>query len=92
MSGTQICKKIAKENNLSEAMARKILFDALMEIENIVSTTGRCQIRGFGTFKLKTYASRRSHDYVTKTIIELPKKIKLVFEHSRERTTIFKLL
>lgn len=89
MSGKILCEKISKEYDLPEALAKKLLLDALRTIESIVLETGRCQIRGFGTFKIKKIASRRSHDYVSRTIIQIPEKVKLVFEHGQDRTPLF---
>lgn len=89
MSGKLLCEKLAREHDLPEAFARKILFELLIGIESIVAETGRCQIRGFGTFKLKTFAARRSHDYVSRTIIQIPEKTKLVFEHGQDRAPLF---
>lgn len=88
MSGQKVCEKIAQEYNLPESYVRKLLLNTLKEIESIAIETGRCQIRGFGTFKLKTYAERRTHDYATKQIITLPARTKLVFEHGRDRSDL----
>lgn len=85
MSGKHLWEKLALDNNISEALAKKLLSETFCEIERIVAKTGRCQIRGFGTFKIKTYAARRTHDFQTRTIMELPQKRKLVFEHGRDR-------
>lgn len=91
MSGKRICIKLTKEFDLPEVLVRKLLMETLTEIEAIVAETGRCQIRGFGTFKLKTFAARRARDFVTSKIIDLPQRRKLVFEHSRERVPLFLL-
>jgi nucleoid DNA-binding protein len=85
MSGKRLCEIIAKENGIPESFAKKILLDALSAIELMTLERGRCQIRGFGTFKLKTFAAKLSHDYATRKIIQLPAKTKLVFEHGRDR-------
>ncbi len=88
MSAIKVCERIAKEHNLPEALVRKLVMGMLTEIEAIALETGRCQIRGFGTFKLKTYAGRRMHDYATRQIITIPQRTKLVFEHGRDRLSL----
>lgn len=89
MSGARLYHKVAISNNLPEAFVRKLLFDALFEIEAIVAETGRCQIRGFGTFKLKKMVARQGRDLVRSSIVQIPAKNKLVFEHGRDRIPFF---
>jgi len=85
MSGKLLSQRLAKRHELPEAFARKLLLDALLEIESMVAETGRCQIRGFGTFKLKTSAAKRTHDYQTRKMIDVPAKTRMVFAHSQDR-------
>lgn len=85
MSAQRLSEKMAKEHGLTDAFAKKLVLSVLGEIESIAVETGRCQIRGFGTFKLKTFKQRRMHDYSSRTIVILPERTKLVFEHGRDR-------
>ena len=66
--------------------------DILNEIEFLTTSTGRCQIRGFGTFRIKIQVQKRMHNVQTKKIITIPTKIKMIFLHARDKNIAIETL
>lgn len=88
MSGRKVSNKLAKAYKLPDEFVYKLMLDILHEIECITVTDGRCQIRGFGTFRLKTSAPRKAFNVVTKEISDLDAKTTIVFDHGQDRKAV----
>lgn len=58
-SDVQIGKIIASRHALPTTLARTLLLEILHQIKSIAAETGRCQIRGFGTFKFTPSPGRQ---------------------------------
>lgn len=58
-SDGQIGKIIASRHALPSGLARTLLLEIQHQIKSIAAETGRCQIRGFGTFKFTPSPGRQ---------------------------------
>lgn len=85
MSATDISKTLADRHNLPQAFVKQLLLEAFAQIETIASASGRCQIRGFGTFKVRHCAARPVRNLIAGTPMMLPERHKLVFDHADDR-------
>jgi DNA-binding protein HU-beta len=85
MSSERISEKLAEKHGLPPAVLRQILMDALLEIERQALESGRCQIRGFGVFRVRTSAARPARNVATGQAVTAPAQTKLVFHHGRDR-------
>lgn len=90
MSGKIISQNLANAYGLPETLTKQMLMDMLLLIENMAINQGRCQIRGFGTFRIKKSAQRTVLDYKSKSIMSVPEKNKLIFIHARDRKKLLK--
>jgi len=90
MSATDISKKLGAQHSLDPAFVKRLLLDAFAEIESAANAHGRCQIRGFGTFKVRRCAPRPARNLVAGTTVLLPERHKLVFEHACDRKDLIR--
>lgn len=70
MTKSELIKKLALTHEISIEDAGKVLNAFIETIKETLTTNGRVELRGFGSFKMKEYASYQGRnpktgDYVT---------------------------
>jgi integration host factor subunit beta len=74
MTRSQIIKELADRYNLPHAHAVEITQMILDSIVETVSSNDRVELRGFGTFGLRTRSPRRGHNPKTGITVMVPTK------------------
>lgn len=85
MSSIRISEALARRFNLPPVVIHDILVAAFDEVEGQAGTTGRCEVRPLGVFKLKRVASRSRRNPRTGEPVLVPETVRLVFAHSSAR-------
>ncbi len=81
MTTSEIIKKFAEENGLTEAKA-KTYFNSFRDILMEAVITGEAQVHGFGTFRVKEYVARTGVNPRTGEKITIPANKKVKFTAS----------
>ena len=72
MNKTELAKKIAEENSLSQKQASAVLDTVLNAIVDTVAAGDKVSIPGFGTFEAKQRAARMGHNPRSGEAVEIP--------------------
>jgi integration host factor subunit beta len=88
MSLAELSLRIARRHDLPKEVARDLIVDLLGEIESVTTATGRCAIRGFGVFKLKTFAAKPGRNPKTGERVRVPPRRRVVFQYAVDRARL----
>lgn len=83
MVKSELAAKVADKLGLSVKNATEAIECVLDTIKETVDGNEEVTIRGFGTFKNKTYKARKARNIALGTIIEIPERIVPVFKPSK---------
>ena len=72
MNKTDLAKKIAEENSLSQKQASAVLDCVLSTVMDTVAAGDKVSIPGFGTFEARQRAARTGHNPRSGEEVEIP--------------------
>ena len=84
MTKANIVELIAEKNGMTAKDVKIIVEHLLEEIKSCLSENKHLEIRGFGTFRVKTLKARKARNPKTNTEVSVPAKKKAVFKVSRD--------
>ena len=83
MNKTELIKKVAAENGLSQKAAAAAVDSVLTSITDSLAAREPVTLIGFGTFEVKSVAAREGHNPKTGETIQIPESKKVSFSASK---------
>lgn len=79
MNVVELVRRVAKQADVSEMTAERVIYASLREIVRTVADGGLVRILGFGTFKLVKRSARKGRNPRTGATMTIPETVKATF-------------
>ncbi len=80
MTKEELINKISEDTGLLKITVSSVLEQVIDNISNAVAKGERVQFTNFGTFDVKTTAAKVGYDFISKSNINIPKRVIPIFK------------
>jgi DNA-binding protein HU-beta len=89
MTKADIVELIAEKTGFTQSEVKMTFEGFLQEVKNCLVEGNTLEIRGFGTFKVKSQKARKARNPKTNAEVHVPARKKAVFKVSKELNGLF---
>ncbi|MCE5272810.1 integration host factor subunit beta [bacterium] len=84
MTKAEIVELIAEKTGFTIKETKIVVDQFLEEVKKLLAEDNHLEIRGFGTFRVKNYRSRKARNPKTNDEVEVPARRKALFKVSKD--------